>query len=844
MIVRQPLPIDPALPEIAVELARSGALVLVAEPGAGKTTRVPPALLEAGAAAGGEILILEPRRLAARLAARRVAEELGEEVGGQVGYQVRFEDLSGPRTVIRFVTEAILTRRLVADPHLTGVGTVILDEFHERSLHSDLALAAVAFLRRTSRPDLKILVMSATLEAEPVAEFLLAPVLRVPGRVHPLDLEHETRPDDRPLPQRVAAAARRIVAEEGEGDILVFLPGASEIRRSLSALADDACRAGLLVVPLHGDLPPIEQDAAIRPADHRKVILATNVAESSITIEGVRCVIDSGLFRQAGHSPWSGMPILETLPISQASAAQRAGRAARTGPGRCIRLFTRFDLDHRPAFTTPEIRRADLAELMLTLAAVPWLPSNEFRWFDPLPQVAVDAARGLLRRLGAIEADGGITTLGRRMLRFPVHPRAARLLLAAADAGAGPGGALLAAILSDRDLRLAARTAFHDAGRPGAAAGTSDLIDQWERFLAVQNRNMDSGAAQRAGLDPGAVQRVGRSFEQLRRLLDLPRRFGKPSAAEEQVLLQATLAAFPDRVGRLRGTGSREVVFAGGGAGTLSPSSVVGGGDFLVAVEAEEQRGRGVVIRQASRVAPEWLFDAFPERIEERTDTRFDPVQERVEVTSGLYFDGLPLEENRRSDVLGPAVTAALVQAVRDRGWGSICEPDQLAALRARRSFAAEAEPSIPLLDDETLGEALRQLCEARRSLRDLREADFLGWIEAGLSPALRAALERLAPRQIALPNGRTIKVHYEAGRPPWAGSYLQDFFGLGDTPRLLGGRLSLVLELWAPSRRPVQVTSDLASFWRTHYPALRRQLMRRYPRHFWPENPLAAEAR
>ena len=397
----QPLTIDPALPELIRRLAANGCLVLVAEPGAGKTTRVPPALLAAGLAANGDIVVLEPRRLAARLAARRVAEELGEPLGERVGYQVRFEEASSPRTRIRFVTEGILTRRLASDPRLTGVSLVVLDEFHERHLPGDLALALLRRLRRGARPDLRLVVMSATLEAAPVACFLAAERLDVPGRAFPVELEHaghdSVSPDIRPaeLAARVAATLRRLRSPADgrrttplDGDVLVFLPGASEIRAALQACAGLAEAERLLLVPLHGDLAPAEQDRAVRPAGRPKVILSTNVAETSVTIDGVTTVIDSGLARIARHSPWSGLPSLAVERISQASAAQRAGRAGRTRPGRCIRLFTRPDHDRRPAHDVPEIRRADLADSVLALHASLG-PDEALDWLEPPPPAAL-----------------------------------------------------------------------------------------------------------------------------------------------------------------------------------------------------------------------------------------------------------------------------------------------------------------------------------------------------------------------------------------------------------------------------------------------------------------------
>ncbi len=428
-----PLPIDPLLPELVAALREGPSVVVEAPPGAGKTTRVPRAIHEAGLAGGREVVVLEPRRLAARLAARRVAAELGERAGETVGWQVRFEEVASPRTRIRYVTEGLLGRRLLSDPSLPGVGAVVLDEFHERHLQGDLALALLRRLQRTSRPDLRIVAMSATLDAAPVAAYLGAPSLRSEGRLHELGVEHlspeeAARPDR--LEEQVARAVRRLLREQPAGDVLVFLPGAAEIRRAREALAAAADRDGVDLLPLHGDLPPDEQDRAVRPGPRRKVILSTNVAESSVTIEGVAAVVDSGLARVASHSPWSGLPTLEVRRISRASAAQRAGRAGRTGPGRVLRLFTRHDHDSRPEYDVPEVLREDLAETVLALASLGAL--DGFPWFEPPPPAALEAARALLLRLGAIDGRGAPTETGRAMLRVPGHPRQARLLVEAA----------------------------------------------------------------------------------------------------------------------------------------------------------------------------------------------------------------------------------------------------------------------------------------------------------------------------------------------------------------------------------------------------------------------------
>ncbi len=582
--MREPLPIDEVLPEVAARMRAGPALVLEAPAGAGKTTRVPPALLDL---VPGEVVVLEPRRLAARTAARRVAQELGERPGETVGYQVRFEDATGPRTRLRYVTEGVLTRRLLADPLLRGVSAVVLDEFHERHLQGDVALALLLQLLRGPRPDLKVLVMSATLDAGPVAAHLGCAIVRSEGRRFEVAVEHAERPDPRRLSEQVAAAVRKLTVAETSGDVLVFLPGAAEIRQAGEAVAELAAHRRLLVLPLHGDLPAEEQDRALAPASQRKIILSTNVAETSVTVPGVTAVVDSGLARIAAHSPWSGLPSLQVAKISRASAAQRAGRAGRTAPGRALRLYTRADHDGRPEHLSPEVRRLDLAEMVLELRAAGHDPAR-LPWLDAPAPAALEAAEALLRRLGAVDAAGAATELGRRCARFPLHPRLSRMVLEAAARGAASEGASAAAALGEqrgtRDRRSAPPTA------------SSDLID---------------------------LEAPERARAQIERILGASRREPDRDAREEALRI-AALAGFPDRVAKRRAPGSSEVLLASGGSAVLSPGSAVRDAQLLVAVDVEERRGQGRVVRLASAIEPEWLLDLFPGELRESTEVVWD----------------------------------------------------------------------------------------------------------------------------------------------------------------------------------------------------------------------------
>ncbi|HEX8950194.1 MAG TPA: helicase-related protein, partial [Polyangia bacterium] len=578
-----PLPIDPLIPDIVASLQRTPSVVLEAPPGAGKTTRVPRALYDAGV--DGEILVLEPRRLAARMAARRVAEELGERVGETIGYRVRFDDAVSARTRVLFVTEGVLTRRLLSDPELRGVGAVLLDEFHERHLQGDVALALLRRLQER-RKDLKLIVMSATLDAEPIAAFLGCPALRAEGRRFDVAIEYAARPSassgiDRPLESDVAAALRKLIADGLDGDVLTFLPGAAEIRKAQAACASVAAAAGIDVVMLHGDLKPEEQDRAVSPGPRRKLILSTNVAETSITVEGVVAVIDSGLARVASFSPWSGVPTLKVQRISRASATQRAGRAGRLRPGRCVRLYTQHDHDTRPLQDAPEVRRLDLADPLLLLAST-GVRVDELAWLEAPPAAAVDAARTLLARLGAIDERERITPLGRRMMRFPLHPRQARLVVEAEKRGVGRQGCVVAALIGERDL-------VWQRPRRAELSGDSDLLADLDRFAEASRGGLQPDRARSLGLDVGAALTIDRVRRQLEPLVER----GQPAARDpDTALRQAILAGYPDRVARRRKKGGPELLLSGGGTAQLSEASVVRDAELVVVVDAEQRSDR------------------------------------------------------------------------------------------------------------------------------------------------------------------------------------------------------------------------------------------------------------
>jgi ATP-dependent helicase HrpB len=845
--MRAPLPIDAILPELVVALRSSPSIVVRAPTGAGKTTRVPPALLDGGLAADGRILLLEPRRLAARAAARRMAAERGGQLGDEVGYHVRFDRKAGPRTRIVALTPGILLRMLQDDSFLESVAVVVFDEFHERALESDLALGMVRLVQQTVRPELRIVVMSATLAVELVAAYLGGcPIVAAEGRQHPVEIVHEPRAERRPWPIAVASAVERLL-DRTTGDVLAFLPGLAEIRQTARQLEAVVRARDLLVVPLYGDLPADQQDAALLPQGRRKVVLATNVAETSVTVEGVTGVVDSGLARQLIYDPSVGLDRLRLMPISRASADQRAGRAGRTGPGVCVRMCSIGAHRGRPAQTEPEIRRTDLAGAVLQLLS--WGESDlaHFPWLEPPPEATVAQALALLRRLGAVEGRA-MTELGREIARLPVHPRIGRLLVEGRRWGQPRRAALAAALLSERDPFTRAL----ESPRPqsGRAATPSDVLDRIEALEQYERTRQVSTPL--GPLNRGAAQFVLRARDQLARLLpssvesepaaparsDLAGTAASHSA--DEALFRALLAAFPDRVARRREAGSPRGVMVGGRGVRLAPGSGVTKPEFFVCVEVDASQPESLV-RQASVVQREWLPQ---ESLQVATQVYFDPGAERVLARRRLCYEDLVLEETPTSLPSDEEVARVLTAAAVAHPQCVLPPEDSPAGHFRTRVLCLRAwmpELQMPALDDAELGEVLAWLCHGCRSFADLRNADWVAALQGRLTPAQRHAVEREAPERLTVPSGSRVALRYEMNRPPVLAVRIQEVFGLRDTPRIAGGRVRVLLHLLAPNNRPQQVTDDLASFWANTYPQVRKELRARYPKHAWPEDPMSA---
>ncbi|MFN7987211.1 MAG: ATP-dependent helicase HrpB [Thermoanaerobaculia bacterium] len=840
------LPIDPFLPGLVRTLRARGAAVLLAAPGAGKTTRVPPALLESGLLGEGALWVLQPRRVAARAAARRIAFGLGEPAGERAGYQVRDEGVRSARTRILVVTEGILTRRLLDDPSLPGIAGVMLDEFHERSRHADLALAMLREVRSTLRPDLLLLVASATLDPGPVSRFLSdadgpAPVVDVPGRPFPVEVRHAAHGDARPLEIRVASAVETALREGPRGDVLVFLPGAAEIRRARETVASPGLDLDVRV--LHGDLPGAAQDAALAPGDggRRRVVLATNVAETSLTIEGVTAVVDSGLARTLRFDPRSGLDRLVLGRVSRASAEQRAGRAGRLGPGLAIRLFSEHELRGLRPFEEPELLRTDLASPLLDVLSWTARDPSLFGWFEAPPASSLARALGLLRRLGAVE-EGTYrpTPRGDRMARLPVHPRLASLVLAGADAGAPREAATLAALVEERDVLSANRTFGNGTA---VADHSSDLLLRLELLEEAERAGLSRGHLSSLGLDPGAALAVLRLRDLLLRRVPVAPRGARPS---EPDLLRLVLAGWPDRVARRRSPGGADAVLAGGTPLVFDSRCAVRSSELVAVVETAAAPSGPDRIRIASAVEAAWLAGLPGERFVEETVRAWDAGSERVVAAKRVVYDGLVLDEKEVPAPLDAETARLLAEAAgADLARALECG-EGVGRLRARVAFLRRAMPELglPPLDDAALRDLLPDLVVGRRRLAELRAIPLEPLLRGRLGSRALRLLDEHAPAALPVPTGRDLPLRYEAEGPPVLAVKLQELFGLAETPRVAAGRVPVLLHLLSPAGRPVQVTADLASFWSTTYPGVRKELRGRYPKHPWPEDPWTAPPR
>jgi len=837
------LPIDQVLPELTAALQTANCVVLRAPAGAGKTTRVPPALLAASLAPTGQIVMLEPRRIAARTAARRMAFEFNERVGQSVGYRVRFEESVSRDTRILVVTEGILLRRLQDDPFLDGIDVVIFDEFHERRLDSDLALAMVRRVQQTVRPELKIVVMSATLDTTSIARYLgNCPIVESEGRLYPVRIDYLRRVERQQISELTTSGIETVL-QQTDGDVLAFLPGVGEILRTRAELESLARRHNLEIFTLFGDMSPEDQDRVLAPCDKRKVVLSTNVAETSVTIEGVTAVVDTGLARQMQFDADIGLDRLELTPVSKASTDQRAGRAGRTQPGICLRLWEEASHRRRPDFDAAELLRVDLSSAVLRLYAWGETDITAFPWFEAPPASSVEHAVKLLRLLGAIDASG-VTALGKTLVRFPVSPRIGRLLVEAHRLGQPDRAALMAAMLSERDPFL--RGSSSDRGLRNAPMRTtaihrsrSDVLDRLhavEDFLQTGRPDSLCGEINR-----NAVRTLTQVAKQLASSLRDELGVSRNQTADpDEALLRALVAGFPDRVAKRRDATGDKGLMVGGRGVRLGPRSAVQNSPLFVCVDIDGA-GTDAMVRQASEVHREWLPQASVRSGEELF---FHPTQKQVVARRRVVFDDLILEETPSSISDPNAAADVLFEAARSQlNVVMPSDDDSLNNFLARVRCLKQWMPDLPLpaVDDSMMLDVLQELCHGRRSFSELKNAAWLTTLQSKMDYALLQTIEREAPDRITVPTGSRMRLTYEAGRSPVLAVRIQEVFGMKQTPRIAGGRVPVLLHLLAPNMRPQQITEDLASFWANTYQDVRKELKRRYPKHSWPEDPLTA---
>ncbi len=843
------LPVRDLEDDLAAAFRENSRLILEAPTGSGKSTQVPQILLEQGFCREGEVVILQPRRLAARMLASRVARERGVALGDEVGYQIRFDRKASARTRIRFVTEGILLRQIMDTPGLPGVAAILFDEFHERHLFGDLTLARAVQVQEERRPDLKLAVMSATLDRTAI-EAYLSPcrTLRSEGRTYPVETGYllpSAKPHQHPPWELAARELDRLVREGTEGDALVFMPGAYEIQRTLRAIEGCGSLKSFAAFPLYGDLPPNAQDAALAPCDRRKIVVATNVAETSLTIDGIRIVVDSGLARTARFDPHRGINTLLVEKISRASADQRTGRAGRTAPGHCLRLWTQDDHLHRPAAELPEIKRLDLAETVLTLKNSGIDNLETFPWVEAPEPVALERAQRLLRELGALEAGSGrLTETGRAMAAFPVHPRYSRMLIAAREYGCVPEIALIAALTQTRDLlerRVGERTEARRDDRLGEET-ESDFFAQIRAWNHAAKHRFSVDECREVGVHAGVARQTAQVY---RHFLGIARNTDpdtKEHRAPSEAVRRCLLLGFSDQVARRAARGTAQYEMVHGRRGALARDSVVRDAPLLVASEVREVqtggRGSEVAVRLglATAVAESWLEELFPGDCRTERVVRFDPSTRRVVGEEQRFFRDLvlhtkPVEEPPLEEAAFLLADEVLAGRCPLKHWDYAVE-QWIARLNRLAAWMPELE--LPPIAPDDRKALIEQIVYGARGYKEIKDRPVLPTVKGWLAPEQEALLDHYAPQTVALPRGRKVKIVYSESEPPVLSARVQDLYDLEENIRIADGRVELLVHVLAPNQRPVQITSDIAEFWKTSYPSIKKQLQGRYPKHEW----------
>jgi len=896
------LPILEIKPQLLAALARHRRLILTAPTGSGKSTQVPQMLLDAGLPGDGQVVILQPRRLPTRMLAAWVANQRDVKLGGEVGYQMRLDNVTSAATRIRYVTEGVLVRQMLTDPELKGVSAILFDEFHERHLYGDITLARALQIQETTRPDLLLIVMSATLDVAAVQKYLQpCAVLSSQGRTYPVAIEYLPKPaGDMPIWELAPVELERLVRQHPEGDALIFMPGAYEISRTVQAVRDTLGQQ-FVVFPLHGELPPNDQDAAVARYDRRKVVVSTNVAETSLTIDGVRLVIDSGLARIPRYDPYRGINTLLIEKISRASADQRSGRAGRTAPGHCLRLWTEREQEARPTQEFPEVKRLDLSEVVLTLKASGVEDVKKFRWLEAPDPRALERAEDLLVDLGALETHCGatvpvaavndrkseacatrITPLGRRMLAFPVHPRYARMLLAAQDYGCARPVALIAALTQGRDLLVRRQGKQVEDARDDLFGGETEsdffvLIRAW-RYAERSGFNLDR--CRRLGIHAQSARQVGPLLEQF---LDIAKREGldvnetsqratlnAQRSTLNEAVQKCVLVGFSDHLAKRLDIGTLRCELVHGRRGVLARESVVQKAPMFVAAEVREvesgsakHRELNVVLSLATAIKEEWLRELFPQDFHQAQEVVYDASLRRAFAERRTVFRDLVLEAER-SEVVGQASSLSKDQGQSSKMLNLRARAATLLAdevlkgnlvlknwdesveqwiIRVNRLREWMPELALPAIGDDDRRALLQQICLGVVSYKEIKDKPVWPVVKSWLSQQQQAWIEAYAPERIELPQRlqagtptppRKVKVIYSVDVPPTIAARIQDLYAIKEALWIANGRVPVRIQVLAPNNRPVQITENLSVFWRETYPKIKQELQRKYPKHEW----------
>lgn len=844
------LPILEIESEFCSKLANTNRLILEAPTGSGKSTQTPQFLLRNGFLDTGEAVVLQPRRIAARMLARRVAWEVGETLGQTIGYQVRHERVASRATNVQFVTEGILLRRMISDPGLTGISVIVFDEFHERSLHADLTMARALMLQKTSRPDLKIVVMSATLDASELEAFLEpCEVLRSEGRTYPVEidyLENKLANSGAPVWELAANAAVRALETEPEGHALVFMPGAFEIGKTIAALGSRLSAREFELLPLHSELSPQDQDRAVEGGGRRKVIVATNVAETSLTIDNVRIVIDSGQARIARYDPVRGINTLWIEKISDASAKQRAGRAGRTAPGRAVRLWSEREHASRPLFELPEIRRVDLSEMLLSLLATGIESVDTFDWFEKPNQERLDDAVSLLRGLEAINADGRLTKRGRQMSGFPLHPRYASMLLAAQTFGCVEEIALASALAQSRSILLRKIDKATEKRREAlwGDADKSDMIAQMIAWNAALKERFDLSFCRDLGIHAQSCRQALKVANQLSQYAEASGLMeGKAKTGDlprEVAVKKCLLLGFPDRVCRRLDRGTLRCEMVGQRRGDLARESLVGGAELFVASEVNEIGRQGGVVNTVfnlcTAIEPQWLSELFPDLFSEKVETAFDEKQKRVVERSIVQFQDLEISSKESVEPDPDKAAEAFAKLVFEGKAKFAKWDDEVEHFVRKVNLLASVFPEYGFdpIGDDARELIVEQCCHGIKSLKDMKRKDVLPVLYEWVGPETRAMVERELPDRIRLANEKPARLRVETDGTLTLSAKIQCLYDISDTPKFCQGRVTPRIELLAPNMRPIQMTEDLAAFWKGSYEGIKKELKGRYPKHEW----------